>query len=98
MTVGVTLLWLASGFGLFLWLGAMVDAVRYRWTMQYINDQPADGPEPLPRLSVIIPALNEESTVEAAMRTLLSLDYPDLELIAVNDRSTDRTGEILARL
>jgi glycosyltransferase involved in cell wall biosynthesis len=57
-----------------------------------------DGPSPLPRLSVIVPALNEEATVEAAMRTLLAVDYPDIEIIAVDDRSTDRTGEVLDRI
>lgn len=57
-----------------------------------------EGPLPLPRLSVVVPALNEGTTVEAAMRTLLSIDYPDIEIIAVDDRSTDRTGEILDRL
>lgn len=52
---------------------------------------------PLPRLSIVVPARDEEGTVEEAMRTLLALDYPDLEIIAVDDRSTDRTGEILER-
>jgi hypothetical protein len=49
----------------------------------------------LPKLSVIVPACNEGATVEIAMRSLLALDYPDLEIIAVDDRSTDETGDIL---
>ncbi len=49
----------------------------------------------LPRLSVVVPACNEAQTVERAMRSLLASDYPDLEVIAVNDRSTDETGDIL---
>jgi len=52
----------------------------------------------LPRISIIVPALNEEEKLEAALRSLLVLDYPDYEVIAVNDRSTDRTGEIMDRL
>jgi glycosyltransferase involved in cell wall biosynthesis len=51
-----------------------------------------------PPVSVIIPACNEEATVEAAMQSVLLQDYPRLEVIAVNDRSTDRTGEILHRM
>lgn len=51
-----------------------------------------------PRLSIVVPACNEEETIEPAMRSLLRLDYPGLEIIAVNDRSTDHTGAILARL
>jgi cellulose synthase/poly-beta-1,6-N-acetylglucosamine synthase-like glycosyltransferase len=51
-----------------------------------------------PALSVIIPACNEEESIEQAVRQLISQDYPDLEVIVVNDRSTDNTGEILEKL
>ena len=51
-----------------------------------------------PRVSIIVPARNEEESVEQAVNTLLSLDYPNYEVIAVNDRSTDSTGEILERV
>lgn len=51
-----------------------------------------------PRVSIIVPARNEEEHVEAAVGSLLALDYPGYEVIAVNDRSSDRTGEILDRL
>ncbi|MBE9503277.1 MAG: glycosyltransferase [Proteobacteria bacterium] len=51
-----------------------------------------------PKLSVIIPACNEEDTIEAALNTLLDQDYPDMEVIVVNDRSTDRTSDIISRL
>ncbi|MEP6790193.1 MAG: glycosyltransferase [Ramlibacter sp.] len=51
-----------------------------------------------PRVSVIVSALNEAVTIEPALRSLLALDYPHLELIAINDRSTDNTGAIMDRL
>jgi cellulose synthase/poly-beta-1,6-N-acetylglucosamine synthase-like glycosyltransferase len=51
-----------------------------------------------PRLSIIVPARNEEQGVRAAVESLLRQDYPALELIVVDDRSTDRTGAILAGL
>ena len=51
-----------------------------------------------PKLSIIIPACNEENTIEAALNTLLSQDYPDMEVIVVNDRSTDRTSDIINHL
>ena len=53
---------------------------------------------PLPRVSMVVPARNEEREAERAIRSLLAQDYPDYEVIVVNDRSTDRTGEILASL
>jgi glycosyltransferase involved in cell wall biosynthesis len=51
-----------------------------------------------PRVSVIVPARNEEDSVEQCLRSLLALDYDNYEVIAVNDRSTDRTGEIMERV
>lgn len=51
-----------------------------------------------PLVSIIIPALNEAATIEPALASVLRLDYPALEIIAINDRSTDDTGEILDRM
>jgi glycosyltransferase involved in cell wall biosynthesis len=51
-----------------------------------------------PRVSIIVPARNEEETIDKALQTLLALDYDNYEVIAVNDRSTDRTGEIMERV
>jgi glycosyltransferase involved in cell wall biosynthesis len=51
-----------------------------------------------PRVSIIVPARNEQDTIEGPLNTLLALDYDNYEVIAVNDRSTDRTGEIMERI
>lgn len=47
------------------------------------------------RLSVVVPARDEELELEYALSSLLEQDYQDLEVVLVNDRSTDRTGEIV---
>lgn len=60
---------------------------------QLADHAPVSGAAP--RVSIVVPALNEERHVESAVRSLLRLEYPDYELVVVNDRSTDRTGEIL---
>jgi chlorobactene glucosyltransferase len=54
--------------------------------------------KPSPRVSIVVPARDEEREIEAAVGSLLAQDYPDFEVIVVNDRSTDRTGEILAAM
>jgi chlorobactene glucosyltransferase len=53
---------------------------------------------PFPRVSIVIPARNEEAAVEQAVRSQLAQDYPDFEVIVVDDRSTDGTGAILESL
>lgn len=52
----------------------------------------------LPKISIILSALNEEDVLEDAISLLMNLDYPQLEVIAVNDRSTDNTQRILEQL
>ncbi len=52
-------------------------------------------PERWPRVSIIVPAHNEERVIEACARSLLASAYPDLEIIVVLDRCTDGTRELL---
>ncbi|MCS7080690.1 MAG: glycosyltransferase family 2 protein [Chloracidobacterium sp.] len=49
-------------------------------------------------VSVIVAARNEADTIEPALRSLAAQDHPALEIIVVNDRSTDATSDVLARL
>lgn len=58
----------------------------------------AQDPVLWPKVSIVIPARNEERNLEEALRSVLSLDYPNYELVVLNDRSEDRTGEILERM
>lgn len=46
-----------------------------------------------PPISIIVPAHNEEKSIRVAVRKLLDLDYPELEIVVVNDGSQDRTLE-----
>ncbi len=49
-------------------------------------------------VSVVLPTFNRAHLIEAAARNVLAQDYPNLELIVVNDGSTDATAELLGRL
>lgn len=52
----------------------------------------------LPLVSIVFSALNEEDEIEKVVQSLMQFDYPHYEVIAINDRSTDRTGHILQSL
>ena len=57
-----------------------------------------DREKSYPRLSVIIAARNEAGTIENALKSVLAQNYPNLEIILVNDRSSDGTDKILHNL
>ena len=73
-----------------------VSLVRHRSAIPPLP--PAIGTAELPVLSVIVPARDEAGTIEAALGSLLAQDYPDLEIVVVDDRSSDGTGEAVARI
>ncbi len=56
------------------------------------------NPDQLPTLSVIVPACNEEKKISECLTSLVNSDYPNLEIITVNDRSTDGTGGVMDAL
>jgi cellulose synthase/poly-beta-1,6-N-acetylglucosamine synthase-like glycosyltransferase len=94
--------WIAGTILALAWFSRIIDAAlgmpsvgdvsRPEWNRNPVS--PAGNP----RVSIIVPARNEEATIELPLRTLLNLDYDNYEVIAVNDRSTDGTGEIMERI
>ena len=71
-------------------------ALSNRKGIRRLGDYPAAIP--LPSVSILVPARNEELNISSCASALLAQLYPDYELILLNDDSTDRTGEILAQL
>ena len=59
---------------------------------------PTRPPANAPLISVCVPARNEERNIRACVEAILAQDYPSCEVIVLEDRSTDRTGEILRGL
>lgn len=51
-----------------------------------------------PFVSIIVPARNEEGKIARCLESLLAQDYPNFEIVAIDDRSTDATGEIIGAL
>lgn len=55
-------------------------------------------PKAGPLVSLIVPARNEEKNIRRCVQSLLAQDYPSLQILVLEDRSTDRTPVILAEL
>ena len=94
--------WIAGTILALAWFSRIVDAAIGMPSVANISKPEWDrrpGAHPgNPRVSIIVPARNEEDDIEQTLTRLLELDYDNYEVIAVNDRSTDRTGEIMDRV
>ncbi len=58
----------------------------------------ADNATPWPSVTVVVPAKDEALAIERALRSLVECDYPRLQIIAVDDRSSDATGKLMEDL
>ncbi len=67
-------------------------------TIKFLKDIPRYQSINPPKVSIVIAARNEESTIEAALQSVLLQDYENFEVLVVNDRSTDLTGMVLAKM
>jgi len=78
----------------------MVGAAVFWWRRERAEPR-FDAPVPIPGtppISVVIPCFDEEENAEETITHALALDYPELEVIAVNDGSRDGTAAVLERL
>jgi len=90
----VSMLWLPS-LVVVLWCVLGFRIVRsLRGTIILRANQPSLPRVSFPRVSIIVAARNEEEALPAALQSLLALDYPDFEVVLVDDDSRDRTGAI----
>jgi biofilm PGA synthesis N-glycosyltransferase PgaC len=80
-----------------LWMaGAFIFYFRFERN-QPPTAQPLRRPD-APPVSILIPCYNEGDNAEETLTHALALDYPDFEVIAINDGSRDNTGAVLDRL
>ena len=92
-------LWISGSLVALAWFSRVLDAALGAPKIADISRPEWDRkPAKNPRVSIVVPARNEEKDIEATLTNLLFLDYDNYEIIAVNDRSTDRTGEIMERV
>ena len=80
--------------GCLLLLHRTIAVVRHCPQLRALRPDPAAWPS----LSVVVPACNEAGSIAPALASLLGQDYPALQVVLVDDRSSDGTGEIMDRL
>jgi glycosyltransferase involved in cell wall biosynthesis len=90
--------WTAGAVLALAWLSRIVDAAIGMPKVANIAEPQWNLRLPEARVSIIVPARNEAADIEESLTSLLRLDYQDYEVIAVDDRSTDGTGQIMDRL
>ena len=96
--------WIAGSILALIWSSRVVQAAigmpgiadvsQPEWDRQPVSGDSEPGFGEL-RVSIIVPARNEEHDIRATLERLLDLDCSNYEIIAVDDRSTDRTGQIM---
>ncbi len=84
-----------AGLVLAVWLGAGAVSL---WGLRRLPRLAAASAGGRPPVSVVVPIRNEASSLPRSVPSLLAQSYPDLEVIAVDDRSTDESGAILDAL
>ena len=88
--------WLLGAVLAVVWVDRLQDAARGMRRVADITRPEWDRlPEPMPRVSIVVPARDEQEHVASALASFAAQDYQNFEIIAVDDRSRDSTGEIM---
>jgi cellulose synthase/poly-beta-1,6-N-acetylglucosamine synthase-like glycosyltransferase len=96
--IDLILLILVPATGLLLLRSVIVVVLARRHAHRVRNGPPVPDFAVLPSVSVIVPAYNEAVGIAAAVRSLAASDYPDFEVVVVDDGSTDGTAGIVSDL
>lgn len=94
--------WIIGGCYLLVGLGAWIvlalGMIKGHKRMSLLNRPGFPLPEPAPTVSVLVPVKDEAQQIRPCIESILALDYPDLRILVIDDRSADGTAHILDEL
>ena len=81
-------------------VGLLVFALNLVLNLRVLKRPSRDSklPEPAPLVSVLIPARNEEANIESCLKSLQEQDYPNLEILVLDDDSSDNTAGLVEQM
>ena len=92
----MNILAVGGAIGSLVWVEHLIHLIRHHKKIRFLGEVDDTSPSGgWPEVAMIFAARDEEGMVGAATRSMLAQDYPNLKVIAVDDRSTDASGEIL---
>lgn len=89
--LGLATFFLIAAFWVFHGIRVAVGAAK----LPRVKDTPPAAPQRCPKISLLFAARDEEEKLPAALATMAEMDYPEMEIVAADDRSRDATGRIL---
>jgi chlorobactene glucosyltransferase len=93
----VTAFWIEHQLGIVVFLAILLlIALSNLLTLRRLSDYPTA--QQFPRVSILVPARNEQAVIGECVRSLLAQDYPDFQVLVLDDHSTDGTRDVLATL
>ena len=76
----------------------MVNLILNLRSLHKLGDEKEGLPEPLPLISILIPARDEESDIVPCLESLRRQDYPNYEILVLDDNSSDNTAAVVEQI
>lgn len=79
----------------FSWVYFLIYTIKFLTQVPKLQSFTTSKNIVFPKVSVILPARNEEKYIQKCLKTLIEQDYSNYEIVVINDSSSDRTGELI---
>ncbi|WP_210463503.1 glycosyltransferase [Rufibacter roseolus] len=92
---------LLTGYALlitFAWVCASIYLLVNSRRVKYLKNVSPQAGSPEPQVAIVVAVKDEEAELEQALASICQVDYPQARILVINDRSTDRTPQILEKM